>query len=381
MRFNTGGRPAGEHASLPDAERASVGAAPVTRLRALLGPQFVAMAMLVALALIIGFVGPSVSQAGPQHPKLHTMTPDSGPPGTVVVFEGVNLAPLEWVEFDGTRASFRSISSERFEAVVPEGATKGRVTFQTDLRRVWGPVFTPSGGNGEPPPPPPPGDTTAPSVPQNVRLTSATTSSVSVAWNASTDAVGVTGYGLYRDGSLAGNTTATTATFNGLPCGRSFTFGVNAYDAAGNRSAISSVTTSTAACPPPTGDTTPPTPPSNVRATGATQTSVTVAWNASTDNVAVAGYGLYRGTTSTGTTSATSATFAGLACGTTYTFGVDAYDAATNRSTRSTVDAATSSCSTPPPPPPPSGRRLLGRRHIWLRPEVDADVPGRSVPL
>ena len=356
MTFSNGGRRAREHRRLPDATPASLGAAPSNRLRALLGPQFIAMAMLVALALIIGFVGPSASQAGPQHPKLHSMTPDSGPAGTVVVFEGVNLAPLEWVEFDGTRASFRSISSERFEAVVPEGATKGRVTFQTDLRRVWAPVFTPTTGGGPPPPPPPPpppGDTTAPSAPPNLRLANATQSSVTVAWDASTDNVAVTGYGLYRDGSLSGNTTSTTATYTGLPCGRSLTIGVNAYDAAGNRSTLSTVTTSTTACPPPTGDTTPPTAPSNLRATGATQTSVTVAWNASTDNVAVAGYGLYRGTTSAGTTSATSATFSGLVCATTYTFGVDAYDAATNRSTRTSVDATTSACSTPPPPPPP----------------------------
>jgi chitodextrinase len=355
MRFNTGGRPAGEQERLLGAEQAPVGAAPITRVRALLGPQFVVKAALVAVALAIGFVGPSVSEAGPQHPKLHSMTPDSGPPGTVVTFQGVNLAPLLWVEFDGVRASFRSISSEQFEATVPEGATKGRVTFQTDLRRVWGPVFTPTAGNGEPPPPPPPGDTTAPSAPQNVRLTNATTSSVTFAWNASGDDVGVTGYSLYRDGSLTGSTTATTTTYNGLPCGRSLTFGVSAYDAAANRSAVSTVSASTSACPPPTGDTTPPTAPTNVRATAATQTSVSVAWTASSDNVGVAGYGLYRGTTSTGTTTSTSTTFSGLACGTTYTFGVDAYDAATNRSTRSTVDAATSSCTTPPPPPPPGG--------------------------
>ena len=358
MTSNTGGRPAGKHESLLDVPEASVGAAPITRVRAVFGPHFVVKALLVAAALVIGFVGPSVSQAGPQHPKLHSMSPTSGPPGTVVVFEGVNLAPLLWVEFDGTRASFTSISSERFEATVPEGATKGRVTFQTDLRRVWGPVFTPTAGNGEPPPPPPPpppGDTTAPSAPQNVRPTNATTSSVTFAWNASTDDVGVAGYGLYRDGSLTGNTTATTVTYNGLPCGRSFTFGVNAYDAAQNRSSISSVSASTSACPPPTGDTAPPTPPANLRATGATQTSVSVAWNASSDDVGVAGYSLWRETTSTGSTASTTATFTGLACGTTYTFGVEAYDAANNRSTRSTVDASTSSCSTPPPPPPPGG--------------------------
>jgi chitodextrinase len=355
MSFTTGGRLAGEQHSLPDADGASVEAASTTRVRALLGPRFVATALLVAVALVIGAIGPGVSNAGPQHPKLHSMSPTSGPPGTVVTFEGINLEPLLWVEFDGTRAEFRSISSERFEAIVPEGATRGRVTFATDLRRVWGPVFTPTEGGGSPPPPPPPGDTEAPTAPQNVRVTGATESSVTLGWNASTDNVAVAGYSLYRDGTLTGQTTSTSTTYQGLPCGRSFTFGVSAYDAAGNRSSVSTITASTATCPPPPSDSTPPTAPGNLRATGATQTSVTVAWDASTDNVGVAGYNLYRNGASAGTTPNTSTTFSGLACGTTYTFGVEAYDAASNRSPRSNVDAATSACSTPPPPPPPPG--------------------------
>jgi chitodextrinase len=351
MKDYTGGRPAGEHHGLLGA-RASVGAAPITRARALLGPRLGAQLVVAAVALAIGAIGPAVSTAGPQHPKLDSMTPDSGPPGTVVVFEGSNLQPLLWVEFNGVRASFRSISATRFEAVVPAGATRGRVTFATDLRRIWGPVFRPTDGSPPPPPPPPPpGDTQAPSAPANVRVASATTSSVTFAWNASTDDVSVAGYSLYRDGSLTGTTTQTTTTYNGLPCGRSLTFGVSAFDAAGNRSATSTITGSTAACPPPTGDTTPPSAPGNVRATGATQTSVTVAWNAATDNVAVTGYGLYRNGSAAGTTTATSTTFTGLACGTTYSFGVEAYDAANNRSPRSFVDAATAGCSTPPPPP------------------------------
>jgi chitodextrinase len=351
MTDNTGGRLAGEHKSLLGAKSAPVGAAPITRVRALLGPQLGWKAVLMAVALVIGAVGPAVSTAGPQHPKLHSMTPDSGPPGTVVVFEGKNLEPLLWVEFAGTPAEFRSISSERFEAIVPQGATKGRVTFATDLRRVWGPVFKPT--EGDPPPPPPPSeDREAPSAPTNVHVTSATQASVAFAWDASTDNVGVAHYGLYRDGSLTGTTTGTTTTYNGLPCGRSFTFGVNAVDAAGNRSGITTVNASTAACPP-SDDTTPPSAPGNLRSTGATQTSVSVAWNASSDDVGVTGYALFRNGTAAGTTTATGATFSGLTCGTTYSFGVEAYDAAGNRSPRSSVDASTSACSGPPPPPPP----------------------------
>jgi chitodextrinase len=350
MTDNTGGRPAGERDSLLSAAKAFVGAAPITRARGLLGPHFGVQALLVAAALILGAVGSGISQAGPERPLLESMTPDSGPPGTVVVFEGRNLQPLEWVQFDGTPAEFTSISATRFEAVAPPGVTRGRVTYGVDGRRHWGPVFRPTEGSPPPPPPPPPGDTQPPSTPTNVRMASSATNSVTFAWDASTDNVGVTGYSLFRDGTLTGTTTSTTVTYNGLPCGRSLTFGVNAFDAAGNRSATVTVDGSTATCPPPAGDTTPPSAPGDLRSTGATETSITVAWNASTDDVGVSGYGLYRNGSAAGTTTGTTTTFSGLVCGTTYTLGVEAYDAAGNRSTRSTVNAATSPCTTTPPP-------------------------------
>ena len=94
--------------------------------------------------------------------------------------------------------------------------------------------------------PAPGGDTTAPSAPASLRTTGAAVSSIDVAWNASSDNVGVTGYGLYSDGASAGSTGSTSASFTGLACGRSYTLGVDAYDAAGNRSTRSTITASTA---------------------------------------------------------------------------------------------------------------------------------------
>ena len=63
---------------------------------------------------------------------------------------------------------------------------------------------------------------------------------------------------------------------------------------------------------------------------------MTLSWNASTDNVGVTGYGLYRGGAAVGSTNASTRTytFTGLSCGTTYTLAVDAVDAAGNRSTQ-----------------------------------------------
>jgi hypothetical protein len=91
-------------------------------------------------------------------------------------------------------------------------------------------------------------DITPPSAPSGLTLAGQTQTSITVSWTASTDNVGVSGYGLYRDLSPAGNTTATTATFSGLACGTSYQFGFDAYDKAGNRSTEVSLATTTAAC-------------------------------------------------------------------------------------------------------------------------------------
>ena len=106
--------------------------------------------------------------------------------------------------------------------------------------------------------------------------------------------------------------------------------------------------------PPPPADTSPPSTPTNLAKTGATTSSIALSWTASTDNVGVVGYGLYLNGVGAGSTSSTSTSFSGLACGTSYTLAVDAYDNAGNRSGKASLSASTSACP-PPPPPPPAG--------------------------
>ena len=60
----------------------------------------------------------------------------------------------------------------------------------------------------------------------------------------------------------------------------------------------------------------PPSTPSNLSVAGVTATGFTVSWTASTDRVGVAGYRVWLNSTAIGTTSATSYSFSGLACGT-----------------------------------------------------------------
>ena len=186
------------------------------------------------------------------------------------------------------------------------------------------------------------GDATAPSTPSGLVAAGSTETSVSLSWNASSDDVGVAGYRVYRDSALVASTMATSRTVSGLACGRSYTFAVAAYDAAGNTSAQASRTASTSAC---TGDTSAPSTPSGLVATGSTETSVSLSWNTSTDDVGVAGYQVYRDDALVASTSTTSRTVSGLPCGTSYTFAVAAYDSAGNTSGQSSQTASTSACS------------------------------------
>lgn len=94
-------------------------------------------------------------------------------------------------------------------------------------------------------PTPPPVDTTAPSVPSNVSVSSHNHNSVSLTWTASTDNVGVTGYDIMRGSTVAGSTVSTNFTVTGLTPETSYSFTVRANDAAGNLSANSTAVTVT----------------------------------------------------------------------------------------------------------------------------------------
>ncbi|WTL15442.1 discoidin domain-containing protein [Kribbella sp. NBC_01505] len=87
------------------------------------------------------------------------------------------------------------------------------------------------------------GDTTAPSVPGGLRSTGTTSSSASLAWNAATDNVGVTGYVVSRNGEPVATVTGTTHTDSGLSASTSYSYVVRAKDAAGNQSGPSTAIT------------------------------------------------------------------------------------------------------------------------------------------
>jgi hypothetical protein len=97
-----------------------------------------------------------------------------------------------------------------------------------------------------------PVDTSKPTAPTGLRVTASTSSSISLAWAAASDNVGVTGYRI-REGSTEVTTAASTsATVGGLAPSTAHTYTVSAFDAAGNESSPSAAATgSTLAGPPP----------------------------------------------------------------------------------------------------------------------------------
>jgi len=84
---------------------------------------------------------------------------------------------------------------------------------------------------------------------------------VTVKWAAATDAVGVTGYEVYVDGALKSQTVGTSLVVTGIECGRVVSVGVDAFDAAGNRSPITSVQASSGRCGTGPHPATTPSPP------------------------------------------------------------------------------------------------------------------------
>jgi chitodextrinase len=82
-------------------------------------------------------------------------------------------------------------------------------------------------------------DTTPPTVPAGLTATPTSTTAVVLSWSAATDAVGVTGYEVLRDGAIVLVTAGTTANDAGLASATRYCWAVRAFDAAGNRSASS----------------------------------------------------------------------------------------------------------------------------------------------
>lgn len=104
-----------------------------------------------------------------------------------------------------------------------------------------------------------------------------------------------------------------------------------------------------------TPDIDPPTTPGDLTATAVSGTQIDLSWTASTDNVGVAGYNIYRDGNLVGASTNTSLSDMGLDPNTTYGYSVAAFDAAGNMSALSTPVSATTLSSDTEAPTPPVG--------------------------
>jgi chitodextrinase len=187
------------------------------------------------------------------------------------------------------------------------------------------------------------GDTQAPTTPSGVAATASAYNKVTLTWKASTDNVGVKGYQINRDGALLAQVNAvTTYDDNTVTSNTQYTYQVTAFDAAGNMSAPSNIATATT---PSVPDSQAPTAPSQLSAQAVSSQQINLTWTASTDNIGVSAYDVYRAQ-GTGTAqkvaTVTTTTFGdtGLAANTQYSYYVKARDSAGNTSTQSQTATA-----------------------------------------
>jgi fibronectin type 3 domain-containing protein len=297
-------------------------------------------------------------------------TPPSAP-GTLTATAGAGQVGLSWGAasdnvgvaryevYRSTTAGFTPSASNRIAqptgtAYTDTGLAAGNYYYRVaaeDAAANIGPTSSQAGATVP--------DTTPPTAPSGLSVT-LSGGIAGLAWTGSTDDVGIARYNVHR-GTSAGftataanrvaQTTGTSYGESGIAPG-TYYYKVTAEDAAGNISGASNEASATIV------DTTPPSAPGALTATGAGNT-VNLSWIASTDDAAVVRYNVHRGTSSGFTPTAanriaqptgTSYSDAGLGVGT-YYYKVTAEDAAGNLSTPSNEVLLAIADASPPTTP------------------------------
>lgn len=213
------------------------------------------------------------------------------------------------------------------------------------------------------------GDRTPPTTPTNLRVTSVSHTSVTLAWDPSTDKSGFS-YSVNVNGlSWTVPQTQTTYTMTSLSPGRTYTFYVTATDNQLNQSGRSNTVTATTL-----RDTTPPTSPELSGAVrGPSQVSLT--WTRSTDDLTwwSLGYRVFvngvPATEHVNWYAETSVVLRHLAPATSYTFTVQASDFNGNTATSNAVTLTTEATSDVTPPSAPTNVRIVesnGACEFWV---------------
>jgi chitodextrinase len=222
-------------------------------------------------------------------------------------------------------------------------------------------------------------DTQAPDVPTGLTANAVSTNQVDLSWDASTDNLAVAGYTIYRDGTELATVSDTSLTYSDttVVSATTYQYSVDAFDAAGNHSAASApVSVST--------PDTPPTVPTGLAANVVSSTQVDLGWNASTDNVAVVGYTIYRDGTAITTVPDTSLSYSDTTVlpGVTYSYAVDAFDGGGNHSATSTPVTVTTPDTEAPSVPTSLAANASGATQVdlsWVASTDNVAVTGYTI--
>jgi chitodextrinase len=183
----------------------------------------------------------------------------------------------------------------------------------------------------------PPSDTTPPSVPTGLAGTAASDRQVNLSWQPSSDTNAIQGYVVYRNGARITSVPVGSTTYRdvGLSPATAYEYRVFAQDGRGNESGLSTpMSVTTASAPTPPADTIAPSVPTWGSTTCISPTRIDLAWNASTDNVGVQGYEVFRDGVQVGDVPVGSTSFSdtGLVLGVEYAYTLRAIDGRGNLS-------------------------------------------------
>src|SRR5580692_7620450 len=182
----------------------------------------------------------------------------------------------------------------------------------------------------------------APAIPTGLAASGTTSSSTNLNWNAVTPPAGCSvSYKVQQSSTVIATPTTTSDAVTGLNPSTTYSFTVEATDAAGTSAASSAVNVTTLA----SSCTTKPSAPTGLAASGTTDSSTSLSWNAVSPPTGCSISYSITGGPSTLTTSATSDTEGGLTPSTSYTFSLTATDYA-GSSPATTVTVQTLALST-----------------------------------
>jgi len=240
---------------------------------------------------------------------------------------------------DGEPAGTTSDLSRSIESLTPDTSYSLAVRAR-DARGNWSARSAPLVVRTGP-------DILAPTVPGGLKVTNVKYRSLTLAWEPAADNVKVTAYEVRLNGATLGCVAGRSKAITDLLPGAACALAVRARDAAGNWSEWSEpLATHTLA------DTTPPSPPCELRACAVGATRFLLRWTPAKDNLKVTAYEVWIDGVRVGTSAIPVKAITGLRPGTRFDVAVRAGDAAGNWSTLSHSLAVTTTADRTKPTAP-----------------------------